>query len=153
MEPSRTASLPVAVASDHGGFHLKNQLLGLLKKRGLEVVDLGCDSMESVDYPDFAIRLAGGITAGKYAWGVLVCGTGLGMSMAANRFKGVRAAVCTNAYMARMARAHNDANVLCMGERVVGAGLAEDILNAFMETGFEGSRHERRIGKIEAIQS
>jgi ribose 5-phosphate isomerase B len=138
-----------AIASDHGGLNLKNHLLSLLKKWGYQVQDLGTDKPESVDYPDFAIKVAKGVASGEYIRGILVCGTGIGMSMTANRFKSVRAAVCTSAYTARMARAHNAANILCLGERVIGFGEAEDILKAFCEQDFEGGRHAGRIAKIE----
>jgi len=142
-------NLPAAVASDHGGLQLKAHLLGLLKKWGFTTEDLGTNGPESVDYPEFGARLAQGVATGKYCLGVLVCGTGIGMSMTANRHRGVRAALCTSAYMARMARAHNDANVLCLGERVIGAGEAEDILKTFLDGEFEGGRHTRRIQAIE----
>ena len=145
--------LAAALASDHGGFGLKNFLAQKLTSQGYQVVDLGCNSAESVDYPDYAAQVAEGVRAGTYAFGVLVCGTGLGMSMTANRFPGVRAAVCTTGYMARMARAHNDANILCLGERVVGQGQAEAILNEFLQQDFEGSRHQRRIDKIDSLTS
>jgi len=137
-----------AIACDHGGLNLKNHLLSLLKKWDYQVQDLGTKTAESVDYPDFASKLAKGVASGEYVSGILVCGTGIGMSMTANRFESVRAAVCTSAYTARMARAHNDANVLCLGERVVGFGEAEDILQAFCKQEFEGDRHARRIAKI-----
>ena len=142
-------SKPVAVASDHGGYLLKDHLKGLLDKWGWKTEDLGTNGPDSVDYPEFGARLAQGIAAGKYCLGVLVCGTGLGMSMTANRYHGVRAALCTSEYMARMARAHNDANVLCLGERVLGTGLAGEILKTFIDGEFEGGRHARRIQAIE----
>jgi ribose 5-phosphate isomerase B len=142
-------TLPAAVASDHGGYRLKAHLLGLLVKWGWKTEDLGTSGADSVDYPEFGARLARGVAAGKYCLGILVCGTGIGMSMTANRYGGVRAALCTSAYMARMARAHNDANVLCLGERVIGFGLAEDILKTFLDGEFEGGRHSRRIQAIE----
>jgi ribose 5-phosphate isomerase B len=142
-------SLPVAIASDHGGFELKSHLLGLLRKWGFVTEDLGTDGPDSVDYPEFGAKVAEGVAAGRYCLGILVCGTGIGMSMTANRRRGVRAALCTSAYMARMARAHNDANVLCLGERVIGLGLAEDILKTFLDGEFEGGRHTRRIQAIE----
>jgi len=149
MPASWDKNKPAAVASDHGGYLLKNHLKEMLSKRGLTVEDLGTTGPDSVDYPEFGARLAQGVAAGKYCLGVLVCGTGLGMSMTANRYRGVRAALCTSAYMARMARAHNDANVLCLGERVIGLGQAEDILNTFLDGEFEGGRHARRIQAIE----
>jgi len=140
-----------AIASDHGGFHLKETVRKQLEAEGIGVEDLGTSTSDSVDYPDFAHKVAGGVQSGKYEYGVLICGTGLGMSMTANRYSGVRAALCTDAYMARMAKEHNNANIICMGERVIGPGLAEDIIRAFLKAGFEGGRHEARIAKIEAI--
>ncbi len=140
---------PVGIAADHGGVRLKDYLVAKIREWGLTVEDLGTDSTESVDYPDFGAEVARGVAEGRFATGVLVCGTGLGMSMTANRFRGVRAAVCTSSYMARMTRAHNDANVLCLGERVLGFGEAEDILRTYLQTGFEGGRHARRIGKLD----
>jgi ribose 5-phosphate isomerase B len=149
MPANWNRDLPAALASDHGGYQLKAHLLGLLSKWGWKTKDLGTSGPDSVDYPEFGARLARGVAAGKYCVGILVCGTGIGMSMTANRYRGVRAALCTSAYMARMARAHNDANVLCLGERVIGFGQAEDILRTFLEGEFEGGRHSRRIQAIE----
>jgi ribose 5-phosphate isomerase B len=145
----RPSAGPVGLGADHGGFRLKDALGAWLHEGGWTVADQGTDGPGSVDYPDFAAAVAEGVAAGRFAFGLLVCGTGLGMSIKANRYSGVRAAVCTSAYMARMARAHNDANVLCLGERVIGGGQAEDILRAFVETDFEGGRHERRIAKFD----
>jgi ribose 5-phosphate isomerase B len=139
----------LAAASDHAGFPLKNHLAAWLRARGHEVLDLGTHSAESADYPDFAHELARRIAAGEVERGLLVCGTGIGISIAANRHPGVRAARCLSEYDARMARAHNDANVLALGERVTGAGLAEAILETFLATPFEGGRHARRVQKIE----
>ena len=142
-------NLPAAIACDHGGYQLKAHLLGLLEKWGWKTEDLGTNGPDSVDYPEFGAKLSQGVAAGRYCLGILVCGTGIGMSMTANRYGGVRAALCTSAYMARMARAHNDANVLCLGERVIGSGQAEDILKTFLDGEFEGGRHARRIQAIE----
>ena len=139
----------LAAASDHAGFPLKNHLVAWLRGRGHEVVDLGTHSAESTDYPDFAHEVARRIASGEFERGLLVCGTGIGMSITANRHAGVRAARCLTEYDARMARAHNDANVLALGERVTGAGLAEAILETFLATAFEGGRHARRVQKIE----
>lgn len=139
----------ICIAADHGGVHLKDYLGKVLKEWGAEVTDMGTYSEESVDYPDFAAKVAEGVASGDFESGMLICGTGLGMSMMANRYKGVRAALCTSGYMARMARAHNDANVLCMGERVLGQGEAEDILQVFLATDFEAGRHSRRIAKFD----
>ena len=146
---SEPGSLPIAIACDHAGLDLKESLKQVLTKLSLGFVDLGTHTTASIDYPDYAHAVASGVAEHRFKLGVLVCGTGLGMSMAANRHKGVRAAVCSDAYSARMARQHNDANVLCLGSRVVGAGLAEDILTAFCSTAFEGGRHAARVAKIE----
>ncbi len=143
----------LAVAADHGGIALKNHLVGLLGKWGYDCQDMGTHNEESVDYPDFARKLAQAVAAGDYRLGVLVCGTGIGMSMVANRVRGVRAALCSSAYTARMARAHNDANVLCLGDRVTGFGEAEDILHTFLNQEFEGGRHARRIGKFDPVEN
>ena len=139
----------LAAASDHAGFPLKNHLVAWLRAHGHEVADLGTHSAESTDYPDFAHEVARRIASGEFERGLLVCGTGIGMSIAANRHAGVRAARCLTEYDARMARAHNDANVLALGERVTGAGLAEAVLETFLATAFEGGRHARRVQKIE----
>ncbi len=139
----------LGIASDHGGFALKQELIPWLKEWGLDVLDLGCHGLDSVDYPDFANKLTRGISNGEFDRGILICGTGLGMSIAANRHLGIRAALCTSGYMARMARAHNDANVLCMGGRVVGGGLAQGIVEAFLAQDFEGGRHARRIARLD----
>ena len=139
------------IGSDHGGVELKAFLIQLLNDRGVAVEDVGCYSSDSCDYPDFARKVAQKVLdeAPSGTIGILVCGTGIGMSMTANRIPGIRAALCTNGYMAHMARAHNDANVLCLGERVLGKGLAEGILDAFLSAKFEGGRHLRRIQAIE----
>lgn len=140
---------PVVIASDHAGYRLKLELVRALEQWGYSVEDLGTHDEASTDYPDFAHDLCAAVVDGRYSHGVLVCGTGLGMSMAANRHAGVRAAVCTDSYAARVTRNHNDANVLCLGSRIVGPGVAEDILKTFLESEFEGGRHARRVGKIE----
>lgn len=142
-------SRKVIIGSDHGGFALKNVLVPWLADRGYDVVDVGPDNTKSVDYPNYAKMVVDQIEGD--ALGVLICGTGLGMSMTANKFPGIRAAVCTGEYMARMARAHNNANVLCLGERVIGPGVGVDVLNAFLTTDFEGDRHLRRINLMEEL--
>jgi ribose 5-phosphate isomerase B len=145
----------VLIASDHGGFALKTALIPALREAGRIVEDLGPDCAGSCDYPVFADKLcqrlldAGEDGQNGQVLGILICGTGLGMSMAANRRHGIRAAMCTCEFMARMARAHNNANVLCMGERVIGPGLAQDIVRAFLAANFEGGRHLRRIELFE----
>jgi len=139
----------ILLGSDHGGYKLKEEIKSFLTHSGFEVVDIGTNSTESVDYPDFAHKLAEMLIKKEGDIGILVCGSGLGMSMAANRHRGIRAAVCTNEYMALVARKHNDANVLCLGERVLGVEIAKSIVDVFIRTGFEGGRHERRVEKIE----
>lgn len=141
---------PIGLGSDHAGLRLKEQLKALLDQRGERYEDVGTLEDRSCDYPDFAHRVATGVAEGRYRLGVLVCGTGIGMSMAANRHAGVRAALCTESFAARMSREHNDANVLCIGARIVGAGVAEDILRAFLDSSFQAGRHAARITKIES---
>jgi ribose 5-phosphate isomerase B len=139
------------IATDHAGFELKNYTVELLKEKGHEVIDLGPFSADRVDYPDFAVKLCNAVLEDKEdADGILICGSGIGMSMTANRFSGIRAALCHDAYTASMARAHNDANVLCYGERVVGRGVVESMLDAWIAGAFEGGRHAGRVEKIEA---
>jgi len=139
---------PIAIASDHAGVDLKAVLAEDLRTLGFEVLDLGTDGHESVDYPDFADRMAVAIAAGQATRGVLVCGSGLGISIAANRHPGIRAAPCHDVTTARLARAHNDANVLALGARVVGIEVALECLRTFLDTGFEGGRHQRRVDKM-----
>jgi ribose 5-phosphate isomerase B len=139
----------IAIGSDHAGFDLKEALEKALSEQGYDVADQGTHDLSSTDYPDYAHPVARAVVEGQADLGVLVCGTGIGMAMAANRHRGVRAAVCSEPFSARMARAHNDANVLCIGARVVGPGLALEMLEAFLGTDFEGGRHNRRVGKIE----
>jgi ribose 5-phosphate isomerase B len=136
------------VGSDHAGLDLKRELLGVAAELGYEVVDLGTHSSDSTDYPDYAHQVSSAVARGE-GLGLLVCGTGLGMSMAANRHRGVRAALCGDMFSASMARKHNDANVICIGARVVGPGLAAEILRAFLSAEFEGGRHQRRVQKID----
>jgi ribose 5-phosphate isomerase B len=145
------AAHPLAIASDHAGLRTRRHLLQLLADWGVPTEDLGVDEERSVDYPDYASRLAAKVASGDFRAGVLICGTGIGMSIMANRYRGVRASLCTSAFMARMARAHNDANLLCLGERVIGLGEAEDILRAFLDQPFEGGRHQRRVDKLDSL--
>jgi ribose 5-phosphate isomerase B len=140
--------MKILFASDHAGFAMKEDLLGLARALQHEAVDLGPKDTASVDYPDFAAKLAAAISKGEAPLGVLICGTGIGMSIAANKVKGVRAAVCRTELEGRMARMHNDANVLCLGQRVTGAGLAQEIYKAFVTATFEGGRHAGRVDKI-----
>lgn len=139
---------PFAVASDHAGIELKRSLIKELEQRGVTVRDFGTDSSDSCDYPDFAHALARAIEAGEVERGMLVCGTGVGMSIAANRHPGVRAVVCSEPLSARMSRRHNDANVLCLGARVIGTDTALDILDAFLAAPYEAGRHAKRVAKI-----
>jgi ribose 5-phosphate isomerase B len=143
----------IAIASDHAGLALKTEICRLLQSLGMDVEDLGPQDAKSVDYPDYAHLLARAVSDGRIERGILICGSGIGMSMAANRHAGVRAALCHDAYTAEMARRHNDANILCMGERTTGPGVAEQIVRIFIATAFEGGRHERRVAKIEREKS
>jgi ribose 5-phosphate isomerase B len=136
------------VGADHGGVVLKAQVLEWLKHEGHEVEDLGTFATEAVDYPDIAVAVSRKVVSTPGARGVLVCGTGIGMSMAACKVDGIRAAVVTDPFMARMAREHNDANILCLGERVLGLGLAKATFDAWLDASFEGGRHARRVSKI-----
>ena len=142
-------AVKIAAGADHAGFALKDELVARLRAAGHEVDDLGTSSDASVDYPVFAHGVADRVVGGEADRGLLVCGSGIGMCMAANRHAGVRAADCLTVEMAELSRRHNDANVLCLGERVVGPGLARAIVETFMATAFEGGRHARRVGRIE----
>jgi len=141
------------VATDHAGIDLKDYTVQLLKDKGHEVIDLGPFTKDRVDYPDYAVKVSQAVLSDSDSQGILICGSGIGMSMAANRFTGIRAALCHDAYTASVARGHNDANILCFGERIVGKGVAESILDAWIESDFDGGRHTGRVGKIEAINS
>lgn len=138
----------IVVGSDHAGFHLKQQLADHLREAGHEVVDVGTDSTESVDYPDFGRAVGEAVAAGDAERGVAVCGSGIGICMAAGKVDGIRAATVHDVTSARLARAHNDANVMCVGERLTGPQVALDALDAFLATAFEGGRHARRVAKI-----
>ncbi|WP_300156151.1 ribose 5-phosphate isomerase B [Solidesulfovibrio sp.] len=140
----------IFLGSDHAGLTLKAALCAHLAAAGHDVADLGPTEAKSVDYPDFAKLVCNKVLDTPDSVGILVCGTGIGMSMAANRVPGIRAALCVNEYLARMTRLHNDANVLCLGERVIGTGLAVSIADVFLETAFEGGRHQRRVDLIES---
>jgi ribose 5-phosphate isomerase B len=143
----------VLMAGDHAGYELRQFLIGRLRGLGHDVVDLGSSSgSEPCDYPDFTVPAAQRVAAGE-GLGILVCGTGMGVAIVANKVPGVRAARCTDTFSARMARAHNDANVLCLGGWISGRGLAEDMVRAFLETPFEGGRHQRRVEKIAALDA
>ena len=137
------------IGTDHAGFEVKPFVIEYLQKKGIEVEDLGTYSTESVDYPDFAHKVAEAVLANEGTKGILICGSGIGMSLAANKHKGIRAALCHDYYTAEMARRHNDANILCFGARIVGLGVIESILEAWLNHEFEGGRHERRVKKID----
>ncbi|MFH1709570.1 MAG: ribose 5-phosphate isomerase B [bacterium] len=141
--------MKIAIGSDHGGLKLKEKVRKHLQKRKIDFKDLGTFSEESVDYPDIGRRVAKAVASGKYKFGILFCGTGLGMSMVANKVAGIRAAVCHNIYTARMSRAHNDANILSLGGRVLKRPMAIKMVDTFLKTPFEGGRHLRRVKKIE----
>ncbi len=138
----------IVIGADHGGYRLKEEVKAYLTEKGYPIIDKGTDSEASVDYPDIAARVARAVQAGEADLGILICGTGIGMSITANKFKGIRAAVVHDAYTAEMSRRHNDANVITFGGRVVGAGVAFSILDAWLGSSFEDGRHARRVGKI-----
>ena len=144
--------LKIAIGSDHAGFALKQELAGALREDGYDITDLGTHSTDSVDYPDIAVNVASAVSKGEFDKAILICGTGIGITIAANKIKGIRAAATSDVYSAKMARMHNDANIIGMGARVVGLGLAQEIAKAFLDTDFEaGSRHEKRVNKINAL--
>ena len=142
-------NIKVALGSDHGGFNYKEHIIDYLKARNIEFVDVGTHTRESCDYPEIAKEVAQKVAKGEYNRGILVCGTGIGLSIVANKVKGIRAALCGDTYSARVSRAHNNANVLCLGERVIGEHLALDIVDIWLKTGFEGGRHKKRVDMIE----
>ncbi len=144
--------MKIALASDHGGFNLKGMILDYLEHESLLYEDLGSYDREKVDYPDFTLKVAEGVAAGEYEKGIVICSTGLGVSMVCNKVPGIRAALCADCFSARYAREHNDANILALGERVVGTGLALSIVEVFLHTPFQGGRHQRRLDKIGAIE-
>ncbi len=143
--------MKIAVGSDHAGYELKGLVIRRLKALGHEVTDVGADGPESVDYPHFAALVARAVTAGEVERGVLICGSGIGMCMAANRVRGVRAVQASEPYGARMSRRHNDSNVLCLGSRFLGVDLAMEILDVWMSEAFEGGRHQRRVELIDHV--
>jgi len=141
--------MKIAIGADHAGVVLKDTIVAFLKEHGHEVVDKGTNGPDSVDYPNFAKDVAGAVAAGEVERGILICGTGVGMSMTANKVKGIRASLCNDLYTAKYSRLHNDANVLCMGARLTGPGLACDITDVWLTTEYEGGRHDRRVKMIE----
>ncbi|NOY86204.1 MAG: ribose 5-phosphate isomerase B [Deltaproteobacteria bacterium] len=146
-DPSRVPR--IALGSDHAGFSLKSLVKGHLKARGISAIDIGADSADSVDYPDFARKVVDKILGGEADLGILICGTGIGMSMAANRHRGIRAALCHDHFTASAARRHNNANILAMGGRLIGPDLAKEIVDTWLDTPFEGGRHKRRTDKMD----
>lgn len=142
----------ISIGCDHGGFELKNEIIKHFEASGIDFCDVGCFSADSVDYPEIAMKVCSQIKSGDARLGILVCGTGIGMSIAANKVDGIRAACCSDTFSARLTRMHNDANVLCIGGRVVGSGLALDLVDNFINTDFEGGRHERRVNMLAAIE-
>ena len=144
--------MKVAIGADHGGYRLKEDIKGLLEDLGVDYKDFGAHSTESVDYPDVALPVAQSVADGLFDRGILICGTGIGIGIAANKVKGIRAALVHDTFSAHASREHNDANILTMGERVIGPGLARDIVTIWLATDFEGGRHERRVEKIMAIE-
>lgn len=143
----------IAIGSDHGGFRLKEDIKEFLTEQGYEFRDFGTYSTDSVDYPDFARAVAQAVASGEYTHGILMCGTGVGISIAANKVKGIRAAHCTDEYTAQMSREHNDANILAMGERITGFGLARSIVGRWLTTEFVGGRHAKRVCKIADLEA
>jgi ribose 5-phosphate isomerase B len=142
---------PIVIGCDHAGFALKELVKDYLISLNCPVTDCGTFSDTSVDYPDFAAQVAGKVASGEFSCGILICGTGMGMSMAANRFQGIRAALCNDLFSAIMSRRHNNANILAMGGRVIGPELAKEIVRAWIETPFEGGRHQNRIDKMDCL--
>ena len=143
----------IYVGSDHGGFELKEHVAEYLKEKGIEFEECGTYSSDSCDYPDIAENVANKVVADKGSYGILVCGTGIGISIAANKVKGIRAACCSDTFSARYTRKHNDANILCFGGRVIGPGMAEELIDAFLGSDFEGGRHAKRVAKITEIEN
>ncbi len=144
--------MKIAVACDHGGLTLKNTLLKYLNSKGYEVKDFGTCTEDSCDYPDYALPAAEAVARGECERGILICSTGIGISIAANKVKGIRCAHCHDTYSAKYTRLHNDANMLAFGQKIIGEGLMLDIVDVFLNTGFEGGRHQRRVDKISAIE-
>jgi ribose 5-phosphate isomerase B len=141
----------ISIASDHGGFSLKVDIVSFLNELGYEVKDMGPENQKSVDYPDYGIRIAQVVTQNTGSRGILICGTGIGMSIVVNRFPGVRGTLCSDLYTAKLCREHNDSNILIMGGRVVGHGLAREIVSVWLNTPFDGGRHQKRLDKINEL--
>ncbi len=151
-EDLKDKRMQIGVACDHGGFELKEELKAFLKSLGTEPIDMGTFSEESVDYPDFGVLVAEKVSRGELEKGILICGTGIGMSMVANKFPRIRAALANDLYSSRCSREHNDANILIIGGRIVGKELAKEIVKVWLETPFAGGRHKKRLEKIEALE-
>lgn len=143
----------IAIASDHGGFDLKESIIAHLLNTGWEVEDLGPHTEDSVDYPDYGIKLAEAVAEKTVERGIVLCGTGIGMSIVVNRFPGIRGTLCSDVFTAKLCREHNDSNILIMGGRMIGKGLAAEIVNTWLNTSFEGGRHQRRLDKINQIDA
>jgi ribose 5-phosphate isomerase B len=143
----------IIIGSDHGGFLLKSKIVELLTANGLEVNDVGTFDDKSVDYPDYAAKVASAVSKGEYPRGILICGSGIGVSIVANKFKGVRAALCTTVQLAKLSREHNDSNILCLGERVLKEKNALMMVNKWLSTPFEGGRHQTRVNKIHSVSN
>lgn len=144
--------MKVAISSDHGGNNLRKEIIALLEELNIEYEDFGPNTSDSVDYPDYALPVAEGVASGKFDRGILICGTGIGMSITANKVKGIRCALVHDVFSAKATRCHNDSNVIAMGERVIGPGLAREIVTTWLNTEFEGGRHERRVNKITELE-
>lgn len=140
--------MKIGIGSDHGGFELKEDIKEYLISKDIELIDYGTDSLESVDYPDFGKKVAKAVVEKEVDLGIVICGTGIGMSLVANKVRGIRCALCSDVFSAKMSKAHNNANMLAMGGRVLGKGLAIEIVQAFLDSEFEGGRHEKRLEKI-----
>ena len=144
--------MKIAIGCDHAGLELKNEIIKLLSGLGIDSIDYGTNTPESVDYPDFGEKVSGAVSSGEIERGILICGTGIGMSIVANKFPGIRASLCNDLFTAQMSRRHNDANVLVIGGRIVGKDLAKEIVKTWVNTPFDGSRHVNRLKKITLIE-
>lgn len=144
--------MKVILSADHAGVTIRNEVKSVLEEMNIEYVDTGCEGSESVDYPDYALPAAERVANGEFDRGILICGTGIGMSISANKVKGIRCALAHDVYSAKLTRQHNDSNVLALGERVIGPGLAHEIVKVWLETEFDGGRHANRIGKIKTYE-
>lgn len=144
-------NLNIAIGSDHGGYKLKQRIIEYLESNNIQVKDFGTFSEDSCNYPEIAQKVAKEVAGGVFEKGILVCGTGIGMSICANKFKGIRAVVCSDTFSAKMSREHNDANILCLGQRVLGEGLALDIVDTWLKSEFQGGRHKARVDMIDEV--